>query len=162
MRLSLIFIAIALVIAVDSPPVVCGQTFLVDGRVLTTEVQNIGDELWVSPESLLALTGFSIKPEGACRQEMCVPMNVETRQQLIKESEGSKLIKLKLFLDFVKLPVAIDQDAQVWSLGRPAGSLANYGSSLAEDFELTSRTGEQIRLSDFRGKKVILFTWASW
>ena len=32
----------------------------------------------------------------------------------------------------------------------------------APDFELPSLTGGPVRLSDYRGKKVVLFMWASW
>ena len=33
---------------------------------------------------------------------------------------------------------------------------------LAPDFELPSLAGGSVRLSDYRGKKVVLFMWASW
>jgi len=32
----------------------------------------------------------------------------------------------------------------------------------APDFELTSLQGDTVRLLDYRGKKVVLFMWASW
>ena len=32
----------------------------------------------------------------------------------------------------------------------------------APDFTLPSLDGSPIRLSDFRGKKLVLFMWASW
>ena len=32
----------------------------------------------------------------------------------------------------------------------------------APDFELTSLAGSSVRLSDYRGRKVVLFMWASW
>ena len=32
----------------------------------------------------------------------------------------------------------------------------------APDFELPSLTGGSVRLSDYRGTKVVLFMWASW
>ena len=30
------------------------------------------------------------------------------------------------------------------------------------DFALPTLDGKQVRLSDFRGKRVVLFMWASW
>ena len=30
------------------------------------------------------------------------------------------------------------------------------------DFALPDRNGKTVRLSDFRGKKVLIVTWASW
>ena len=32
----------------------------------------------------------------------------------------------------------------------------------APDFTLPSLDGSEVRLSDYRGKKVVLFMWASW
>ncbi len=30
------------------------------------------------------------------------------------------------------------------------------------DFELRSLSGETVRLSDYRGKRLVIFFWASW
>ena len=35
-------------------------------------------------------------------------------------------------------------------------------SRIAPDFAIPNRTGKIVHLSDFRGRKVLLVTWASW
>ena len=42
-----------------------------------------------------------------------------------------------------------------------AAAVVNVGD-LAPDFELRSLDGRQVKLSDYRGKKTVLFMWASW
>ena len=32
----------------------------------------------------------------------------------------------------------------------------------APDFALSSLDGEEVKLSDYRGKRLVLFMWASW
>ncbi len=37
-----------------------------------------------------------------------------------------------------------------------------YESRIAPDFAVPDRKGKIVHLSDFRGKKALVFTWASW
>src|ERR1035437_7694434 len=39
---------------------------------------------------------------------------------------------------------------------------AFYNSRIAPDFAVPDRTGKLVHLSDFRGKKALVITWASW
>jgi len=39
--------------------------------------------------------------------------------------------------------------------------VVNIGDE-APDFELRSLDGRRVKLSDYRGKKTVLFIWASW
>ena len=56
-----------------------------------------------------------------------------------------------------------DHDHRVWSFGEiPVTRTRFLGSAMAPDFALPNREGELVRLSDFRGKKVLILTWASW
>ena len=58
---------------------------------------------------------------------------------------------------------AVDHDRQVWSLGEiPVTRTRFLNAAMAPDFELPNRAGELVRLSDFRGRKVLVVTWASW
>ena len=42
------------------------------------------------------------------------------------------------------------------------GEMSVEVGSEAPDFELKDQHGKRVRLSQFRGKKVLLVTWASW
>lgn len=50
-------------------------------------------------------------------------------------------------------------EGQVLAEGQKSGIKIGQ---LAPDFELTSLKGEPVKLSDFRGKKVVLNFWATW
>jgi hypothetical protein len=59
--------------------------------------------------------------------------------------------------------VVTDPDARVWSFGEMqalGGGLSN--SRVAPDFAVPDRLGRPVHLAGFRGKKVLLVTWASW
>ena len=43
----------------------------------------------------------------------------------------------------------------------PASRVVNVGYQ-APDFALPSLEGDEISLSDYRGKRLVLFIWASW
>jgi len=44
----------------------------------------------------------------------------------------------------------------------PSSRKAFLDSAVAPDFELVDRNGDTVKLSNFRGKKVLIITWASW
>ena len=51
----------------------------------------------------------------------------------------------------------------MWALGAPADERnATLEGLLAPDFTLPDIDGKPRKLSDLRGKKVFLATWASW
>jgi hypothetical protein len=59
--------------------------------------------------------------------------------------------------------VVHDATASTWVFGTgPAQRAAALTSLEAPDFELPDLDGNLHRLSDYRGKKVFLATWASW
>ena len=58
---------------------------------------------------------------------------------------------------------AVDHDRQVWSFGQmPLTRQSFLRAAVAPDFTLLDRQGNPVSLSDFRGKKVLIVTWASW
>ena len=56
-----------------------------------------------------------------------------------------------------------DDDHGVWFFGEAAVTRrATLASLEAPDFELPDLDGTMHRLSDYRGRKVLLSAWASW
>ncbi|MGI9659669.1 MAG: peroxiredoxin family protein [Gaiellaceae bacterium] len=47
-------------------------------------------------------------------------------------------------------------------MGKAGGASGPAVGSVAPDFALPDLDGVEHRLSDFRGRKVILLSWASW
>ena len=70
---------------------------------------------------------------------------------------------LTAFAQKVGQPVVVDRTARVWSFGEIPLVRGEYlASRAAPDFAVADRAGRVVHLSDFRGKKVLVLTWASW
>ena len=70
---------------------------------------------------------------------------------------------LSEFARLIKQPFVTDQKNGVWYFGARAAEQNSYLASLeAPNFTLPDLNGNLHSLSDFRGKKVLLVTWASW
>lgn len=115
--------------------------------------------LWLDAAAIEAATGWAWKPEGLCRDETCVPVPPERREAWLR---GSRLDLAALWRHMGQ-PVLHDAAGQIWVLGSGAAQRAAALDTLqAPDFELPDGAGRRHRLSDFRGRKVFLATWASW
>ena len=123
-----------------------------------------GDEdLWLTLPDLTAATGWEIKPEGVCRDELCVPLPADREQSILREDGSGTWFNLGEFARFIDQPLAHDGGAEVWYFGAPSRERSDaLRLLLAPDFELPDFEGQTHRLSDLRGKKVLLALWASW
>jgi len=116
-----------------------------------------GGRVRLPAESLEAALGFRLEPEGLCRGSVCVP--TAGRPGLVGEG-GVDLAALAGLLD---RPLALDADARVAALAGSAGERSARLESLeAPDFALPDLAGRVHRLSEHRGKKVLLVAYASW
>ena len=139
-------------------------TVLYDDRVVALE-RTLADpnDLWVVPEDLPRVNGFELKPEGACLDELCVPVLQDRDSEMFVTRTGQAWFNVTALSRRLDQAYVTDHDHQVWSFGEiPVTRKAFLGSAIAPDFELPNRDGELVRLSDFRGKKVLIVTWASW
>ena len=120
-------------------------------------------QLWVTTADLTRVTGFVLKPEGACLDSLCVPVSRKEEDGFTRRRDGQDQINLTKFAATLKQAVAVEAGERVWSFGPiPAVRQSRLEGLAAPDFTLTDRKGKPVRLADFRGKKVLILTWASW
>ncbi|KAF0100900.1 MAG: redoxin domain-containing protein [Rhodospirillaceae bacterium] len=113
------------------------------------------DGLWMSPVDAERITGWTLKPEGMCRDDLCVPLPASAL--------GSNEVDLEAFWEKLGGPVVGSATRDVWALGASAGERNAALEGLeAPDFTLPDLEGVPRSLSQLRGRKVFLATWASW
>ena len=118
-----------------------------------------GESLWLSSAALNEATGWELKTEGFCRDEICVPLPSGREAEFRR---GGEVDAAKLFRHAGQ-PIVASRDKSVWSIGTSAGIRSSALESLeAPDIALPDLDGRIHRLSDQRGRKVFLSTWASW
>ena len=122
-----------------------------------------GDDLWVAPEALKRINGFELKPEGVCLDKICIPVEEDKPGAIVATRDGRKMVSVSALARKLKQAYAADPEQNVWSFGAIPAQLGGYlDSAVAPDFALADRKGKVVHLSDFKGKKVLLVTWASW
>jgi hypothetical protein len=107
----------------------------------------IVDRLDEPPADLEQRTGWAIKPEGACRGDVCVPLPLP-----FDLTELAKRLRMAL---------VHDEKHGLWALGPESGDHALASAELP-DLVLPDSGGRDFALRSLRGTKVIMVAWASW
>jgi AhpC/TSA family len=119
-------------------------------------------QLWITTADLKRVIGFALKPQGICRDELCFPMPKSREQEFVRKSAGKSWFNLVAFAQLVQQPIAHDEAFSIWYFGLRSDQRQVLSSLKAPDFTLPDMNGNTHSLSEFRGKKVLLLTWASW
>ena len=121
------------------------------------EIELRNDQLWIDANKLSNNLDWTLKPEGLCKDEICVPVR---EPNLLSEDNQ---INMTQFAKELNRPIVIELDKDVVFLGESATdrSAALYAHQ-APDFELPDLDGNMHRLSEHFGKKLCLVVHASW
>ena len=107
----------------------------------------------IDARSFEAATGWQIKPEGACKGDVCVPLDRSTG------SAGG--FDLRATADRLGMAIVADAAAGLWSIGPESLGGRSLTTATAPELSLPDvLTGADVRLSSFRGQKVVLAAWA--
>ena len=132
---------------------------------MATEINSAEEEaghLWITTADLKRATRFEVKPQGVCRDELCFPLPRSRDKEFVRKSSGNTWFNLTAFAQLVSQPVAHEETLSTWYFGLRADQRQGLASLQAPDFTLPDMDGKPHSLSNFRGKKVFLVTWASW
>ena len=116
-----------------------------------------GDDFWLPAGELPAATGWELKPEGLCQTDVCI--RIPQGIGLVDDTQ----LNLAALARLLDQPVVRDDAHGVWCAGEASPARRAALQSLeAPDFTLPDLDGRSHRLSDYRGRKIFLVSWASW
>ena len=100
---------------------------------------------------------------GICLKELCIPFS---------KSNGSHRLRYEADTEYVPAEqlLTAPNGTMVWDAGsndlllnlKPQNTGTNPLGKADSEFALNDISGNRVALSDFKGKKVALFAWASW
>ena len=108
----------------------------------------------VDPAEFAVATGWDPKPQGLCRDEVCVPAPGALRD------DGT--LDVTIAAARLGMPIVTDDATGLSALGPATVSGHSLETAAAADPTLIDRDGSQFRLSSLRGRKVVLVAWASY
>lgn len=162
----LVFTAMATLLTVGSTYAADqGRTIVIYDGVPTnvTASTDAGIDFWLTMTDLKRATRFVVKPQGVCRDELCFPLPKTRKSEFISKKGSVTWFNLSAFARLVKQPAAHDDKNGIWYFGKREDERGSYLESLeAPNFALSDMSGRAHSLADYRGKKVLLITWASW
>ena len=105
------------------------------------------DSLDITAAAFGAATGWEIKPEGACKGEVCVPL-------------GAGDFALRNAADRLGMAIVADSTGERWALGPESIGDRALTPATAPELVLADIDGREFRLSSLLGQKVLIVSWA--
>jgi hypothetical protein len=130
---------------------------IISDEVRRAEATAADGRLLVAPERLGDALGWELKPEGLCREDVCVP--VRDRASMFVGDE----VDLTAVATALGRAAVVDAGAGIAAVAIDAeGRRQALDSLRAPPFVLDDLDGHPHRLDEWRGRKKLLVAFASW
>ena len=101
-------------------------------------------------------TGWHLRPEGACKGDVCVPL-----PEGVRSLDGLR-VRIDQLAERLGAPLRHDEARGVYAVGPATVTGRALTTAEAPELELPDLDGNPFLLSSLRGQKVLLVAWASW
>jgi hypothetical protein len=133
------------------------QATIITDEVRAVEATVLDGRLALAPQLLTDALGWELKPQGLCRDDICVP--VRDRLALLVGDE----LDVAAVAAALGRSAVIDADARIAAVAldgeRRLGAL---DSLVAPPFTLDDLDGSPHQLEEWRGRKKLLVAFSSW
>lgn len=106
--------------------------------------------LHIPKDEFEAGTGWTLKPEGACQGNVCIPLS----------KPAGDVIDVAQVARDMAMPLVAAPEFGLWALGPACIGSRALASAQAPDLQLPDLDGNPFQLSSLRGQKVLLYAWA--
>lgn len=107
-------------------------------------------DLMTSRSAFETGTGWALKPEGACKGAVCVPLD---------PAPGDP-VDVPQLAQQMGMPLVGEASVGVWALGPESIGGRALTTAEAPELRLPDLDGHEFRLSSLRGQKVLIYAWA--
>lgn len=104
----------------------------------------------VSKTEFEETTGWTFKPEGACKGQVCIPLSAPVGDS----------VDLVAMAGEMGLPVVSEPELGYWAVGPESVGARALTSAQAPSLVLPDLDGNAFDLASLRGKRVLLYAWA--
>ena len=111
----------------------------------------IVESLVVSKREFEIGTGWEIKPEGACRGDVCIPL---------VDPPPDDRVDIASMAGQMGLALVSDEKHAVWAVGPAAARGRTLVTAEAPELVLPDVDGNLFELSSLRGQKVLMVAWS--
>ena len=86
-----------------------------DKAVSVDQVLGDPNDLWVTPADLTRVNQFTLKPEGACLDDLCVPVKQDSDSAIFVTRSGQRWFNVSELARRLNQAYVFDHNAAVWS-----------------------------------------------